>query len=113
MNLRERVQHERKMRGLSRRSAAILGGTSNQTWGTWENGGNLTDGVRLAVSKAFDWPMDWPENPPAVTQQPDAVAALQEQLATLISTVQTLSATVRAQGAELAQIREQRSRRGS
>jgi hypothetical protein len=65
--LRSRVARERKLRGLSVRGAAALGEISNTTWGNWEKGGPLTDGVRLAVALAFGWPTTWPEAPPAPT----------------------------------------------
>lgn len=65
MNLRERVTAARRLRGWSIRAAAYAGGIANTTWGNWENGNveEPSDKVRSAVSKAFDWPMDWPENP--------------------------------------------------
>ena len=65
----ERVRQERMLRGSwsIRHAAEVSGVLSNQTWSTFEKTGVVTDGVRLAVSKAFDWPMDWPENLPAVS----------------------------------------------
>ncbi len=63
-DLRERVALERKLRYKSDRAAATAGGVANTTWSRWMNGDDLTDGMRQAVAKAFNWPPDWPENPP-------------------------------------------------
>jgi transcriptional regulator with XRE-family HTH domain len=82
MDIRKRVADERRMRGLSGRAAASLGGIANTTWSGFEAGGQLTDGVRRAVAKAFDWHMDWPENPPAEFTQldGDVLRRMEEQL---------------------------------
>ena len=62
---RERVAIERRLRGWSQRDAATEGGTSNQTWSTFERTGRVTDAVQAAVKMAFDWPIDWADNLPA------------------------------------------------
>lgn len=61
------VEAERNRRGWSVRGAAQRGGISNQTWGTFEKGGVVTNKVRAGVAEAFGWPTTWPESPPALT----------------------------------------------
>jgi transcriptional regulator with XRE-family HTH domain len=85
-NVRQRVARERRLRGLSVRSAAVLGGVSNTTWGRWETSGvDLTDGMRVAVARAFGWGSDWPENPPPETAHPvdDRLARIEALLQAL------------------------------
>ena len=103
--LRARVQHERRVRGLSVRRAAALGNMSNTTWGHWENGRHdLTDTVRVGVAQAFDWSTDWPEFPPSV-RQPDpaepTTAELAAMLTTLIELVGDMGHELRALAARL------------
>lgn len=57
----DRVAKARKARGWSIRTAAQNGGISNQTWGVFEGGGNITPAIQRAVMQAFDWPADWVE----------------------------------------------------
>lgn len=64
MDLRERVIHERKLRFPSQRQASAAGRISNTTWGRFETSGEVTPAIRKAVARAFEWPKDWPENPP-------------------------------------------------
>lgn len=59
----ERVRAERLSRGWSVRRAAAEGGVSNTTWANYEAGGELTNRMREAVQRAFDWPGTWPEQP--------------------------------------------------
>jgi hypothetical protein len=82
MELAGRVAHERRMRALSIRKAAQIGGTSNQTWGVFEQTGIVTPSVRAAVSQVFEWPMDWPENPPEIVslRNGDEVDALRADI---------------------------------
>lgn len=61
---RQLVVTTRKQRYGSVRKAAAAGGVSNTTWGRYEAGDPLTDTMRLAAAQAFDWPTDWPVNPP-------------------------------------------------
>lgn len=63
--LRELVAAERRRHGWSIRRAAEHGGISNTHWGRFEKGGDITAGVRVAVARAFNWPTDWDEHPPA------------------------------------------------
>lgn len=111
-DLRERVRRERRSCGWSIREAATAGHTSNTTWGRWEAGEiELTPKTTRAIAAAFDWPTTWPDDPPPVTQQHDAVAALQEQVAALIEAVDLLTSRVRTQGAELARLAGREPRR--
>jgi transcriptional regulator with XRE-family HTH domain len=111
-DLRERVRQERRARGWSARDAANAGHISNTTWGRWEKGEiPLTPKTTRAIATAFDWPTTWPTDPPIVTPQPDAVAALQRQVAALIEAVDLLTSTVRTQGAELERLAGRRLQR--
>lgn len=57
------------------RQAATAGDVSNTTWSRFEAGvGQLTPGIIQAVARAFDWPTDWPENPPEISQPVDLEA---------------------------------------
>jgi hypothetical protein len=74
---------------------------SNQTWGTFENGGPLTVRIRGAVQRAFSWPATWPETPVVAVRQ-DEAAALRHliaeqalQLEQLIARVEDLDAELR------------------
>jgi transcriptional regulator with XRE-family HTH domain len=97
--LRERVRHEREiMRNMSIRDAAGRGGISNTTWGEWESGKRkLSRSVRAAVVRAFNWPEDWPINPPAV-RPPDPDEPTNAELAQLIG---ELTTEVARMGAEI------------
>lgn len=80
-----RVQVERQLRGSwsIRRAADESGTISNQTWSVFETNGIVTAKVRVAVAKAFDWPMDWPENLPPVVNSPDDLDELRRRVAEL------------------------------
>jgi hypothetical protein len=66
---RRRVVEELTHRGWSARrlasEATAAGATiTDPPIGAYINGGKLTPKVRLAITKAFKWDQDWPENPP-------------------------------------------------
>lgn len=99
--IRQRVVFERTTRGLSVRGAAVLGEISNTTWGAWEKGKiGLTATVREGVSKAYGWPLNWPEDlPPMPSAREDmliaAMGQLSAQLTEVIQRLDRLEATVR------------------
>ena len=68
VDLRERVATERMYRGgMSIREASVAGSISNTTWSKWEAGSSeLTNKLAAAIARAFDWPADWPSNPPPI-----------------------------------------------
>jgi len=71
--LAEHVRQERARLGLTLRSATELARAAHvkikfQTWHKFERDGKVTPTIRSAVAAAFDWPKDWPENPPALTE---------------------------------------------
>lgn len=63
--MNRRVTAIRERRFGSVRQAALAGGVSNTTWARYEESGNLTHGMRVAIAQAFGFEEDWPENPPA------------------------------------------------
>jgi transcriptional regulator with XRE-family HTH domain len=91
---RERVRLERRVRGLSARQAAALGGVSNTLWSSWERDESVPTGskIRMAVATAFDWPTTWPEDlPPTLpAAESDRVAALERRVAVLEGAVTSL-----------------------
>jgi hypothetical protein len=93
-----RVAVERRLRGWSGREAAIAGGISNTTWSKFEATGEIGDAMRRGAAKAFGWPMDWPENLPAIEMgQADAVSQLRVE-------VERLAGVVRAQGLQIVEL---------
>lgn len=105
-DLRKRVQWEIRVRGLSVRRAAALGHLSNQAWGSWLNGGNLTNAMRVSVAKAFGWDTDWPENPPLTPRGDDRLAAMERQIRQLVVAVDAmLDAVIALHGGESAALR--------
>jgi hypothetical protein len=90
---------ERRVLGLSQRQAAAAGGTSNQTWSRFEESGKVTDAIYAAVIKAFDWPSDWPENPPAAT-----VGELDELAARMAALVLTFEALLKWLDSQLSEL---------
>lgn len=96
MSAVESLIRERQRRGWSVRRCASAAGISNTHWGDVEKGiAPITDRVRDAVGRAFGWPADWVENPPA----PPAVAERDDQvlaaIAALADRVEALAAEVR------------------
>lgn len=77
-DLRQRVEREIRRRGSSARQVALAAGKSNTSVSNWLAGGNLGAAVRTAVSVAFGWPMDWPENLPAEPVPLEVVSQLDE-----------------------------------
>ena len=75
----ERVREEVRLRNMSVRQAAAAGGVSNTTWGDYYATGIATPKMREAVARAFDWQLDWPENPPPLPE------AREDQLIKLIA----------------------------
>ncbi len=61
---------------MSMRKAALAGGTSNQTWSSFEKSGIVTDAIQVAVMQAFDWPANWATNlpPSPLTTRPEGDA---------------------------------------
>jgi hypothetical protein len=104
MRLVERVQLERRHRGLSIRAAASkLSLISNTTWDKFERTGVASPKVREAIARTFDWPMDWPEELPAVPVRPEQVNQLDEigqQIEELTALVRWLIAREVEQGAD-------------
>lgn len=99
-----RVRDERFARGWSVRRAAQEGGVSNQTWGSYENGGPLTVRMRAAVQRAFSWPATWPEEPVNAVRQ-DEAAALRHLIAEQALQMEQLIARVEDLDAELRLLR--------
>lgn len=66
---RRAVITERRARGWSRETAARHGGVSGEYWGQYEKATIQADAehpkIVTAVAAAFDWPQDWPAQPPA------------------------------------------------
>lgn len=93
--LRERVKRERELRGLSLKRAARLAGAdfaSDQAWGNWESGtSKLTPYMVRTIANAFEWPMDWPENPP-----PPFTSDVTQRVAELENDVRSLRAEIAA-----------------
>lgn len=102
-DLRSHVGEERKRRGLSVRAAAHSGGISNTTWGTFEDTGKVTDGVRRGVARAFGWSTTWPEVPPALTR-PDPT---EPSNAELMAKIDVLTVLVQNMGVVVEQIATQ------
>jgi transcriptional regulator with XRE-family HTH domain len=99
----EIVRNERLRRGWSMRRAGEAGGTSHSQWDRIERGEDRrAANTREIVAQAFDWPLDWPENPPAppvVSQRDDQVMAaltsMMEQIAALTAQVARLEDAAR------------------
>jgi len=96
-DVRARVVQERERRGyFSGRAAATAAANkgariSFTTWNDWESGARqLGDAMRSAVMVLFDWPSDWPENPPPVEWSPD-VSLLRGEVARLAQVVDLLT----------------------
>lgn len=102
----EAVVAERRRRGWSVRTAAIAGGVSNTTWGTFERTGAITPAVQRAVVTAYGWPADWWDNPPAQAgPHPGEVAELRSLVAEMAAQQTEVAAQVAALQAELAELR--------
>lgn len=98
----ERVRKARNSRGWSIRTAASEGGTSNQTWGTFEKTGNLTDTMQQAIMKAFGWPASWRDDDPEPgVSLRDEVARLQAQVAHLAEQMKTVRRQLAGMGVEV------------
>lgn len=69
---------------MSVRQAAGAAGISNTSWGEWERGLRaLSDGVRMAVARTFDWPTTWDQGPPPVANMPTGSVSAVEVMARL------------------------------
>lgn len=90
MKVRERVAQERRLRAMSARQAAAAGDISNTLWSKYEKHGIVTDAVRAGVARAFDWPMTWPEDPPADVSPSagDALRSRLEELEAIVTEMQ-------------------------
>jgi hypothetical protein len=79
-----RVRAELKLRNWSTRKAEVESGgiASATTFGNWfAKGGPPTPKVREALARAFEWPDDWPENPPPLQRSrhdPDVLEELRD-----------------------------------
>jgi hypothetical protein len=81
------------------RRAAEAAGVSHTWWDLVERGAQRRhDKAREAVARAFDWPLDWPENPPpppVISQRDDAVLAAFERLAsTMLATMAAMQTQI-------------------
>jgi hypothetical protein len=94
----ERVREEVRLRNMSVRQAAAAGGVSNTTWGDFYATGIATPKMRDAVARAFDWPLDWPENPPPLPE------AREDQLIKLVA---ALALEVRGLADEVRELRRE------
>lgn len=98
MTAQQRVIEERRIRGLT--SVRALTRTlpiSNETWSKYERTGYLTHGMRVAVAQAFDWPTNWPEDPPPMPPTPpvDQLRQLRAVVQSQGQAVEELSESVR------------------
>ncbi len=75
----ERVAAEIRRLNFSMREVERRSGVSNTTLAKFFNDGRLTRKVREAFAVAFNWPADWPENPPPLPE------AHRDELLTLIA----------------------------
>lgn len=86
----ERVVSERRRRGWSARDAATAGRISNTSWSRAESSGEVSAKMRGAVSVAYGWETDWPENPPVIP--PGEAELVGQALERLTSRVEALEA---------------------
>ena len=97
----EIVRAERLRRGWSLREAGDAGGTSHSQWDRIErNEARKPMEMRMSVCRAFDWPIDWVENPPPppeVIQRDDQVlSAIKELGWKLLRTTEALMTEIAA-----------------
>lgn len=95
------VRTERLRRNLTPLAAGQLGGISKAGWINIENGtARRIDHWRYAVARAFDWPDDWPEHPPAppeVSRRDDEVLEAFERLGeTILAAMAEMQRQVRS-----------------
>lgn len=98
VDARQRVRAEMDMRGLSERGTAMRAEISNTTLNKYLVDNRVTKTIRLGLERAFDWPHDWPENPPPMPE------AREDQLLTLVA---GLADQVLQLAVELRELREE------